>query len=197
MDIDKHYELLLEAALQYRKATGKFITGITGEYGEYFVANILNLHIIPHQNNPGHDAVDNTGIKYQIKTCILNKQKTSFSYKSQFNHISIQQDWDYACFCFLTTSYKVICICILDKIQLNNIISKKYNTVLGKNILANGYLIYFSDVLYSNYISKPTYEIPFSIDITLNKKAKLILLQRIGYRHIKLTGKSLGIPNKL
>ena len=54
-----------QAAVDYYRHTGKPL-GITGEVGEYEAARLLGLKLADARE-PGHDATDESGLRYQIK----------------------------------------------------------------------------------------------------------------------------------
>ena len=55
-----------KAAVDYYRLTGKPL-GITGEVGEFEAARLLGLTLVPARV-PGHDATDDAGLRYQIKS---------------------------------------------------------------------------------------------------------------------------------
>jgi hypothetical protein len=78
IDIDVMRKLISQAkelAKQYRQLTGKPL-GITGEIGEFIVADLLHLELTGARN-PGYDAVGPNKRRIQIKSrCILPKAKS-------------------------------------------------------------------------------------------------------------------------
>ena len=52
--------------LEYKRKYGRSF-GITGELGELYAAALLGLALAERRNQPGYDATDNDGVKYQVK----------------------------------------------------------------------------------------------------------------------------------
>ena len=118
MNIEKHFLVLKKVAIQHRKLTGKHISGITGEIGEYYTAKLLNLSLVATPNNPGFDAIDKFfyAKKYQIKSASFT-EKYSINHV-QFNHTCRTQKWDFIVFCIMNINYEIISIYKMNKKQL-------------------------------------------------------------------------------
>ncbi|MFQ5958737.1 MAG: hypothetical protein ACE5LF_05145 [Alphaproteobacteria bacterium] len=77
------------AAIDYFKLTGKPL-GITGEIGEYEVARLLGLELA-EAREPGYDATDRTGKRFQIKARrILQTGKKT----QHVGSIRLDHEWD-------------------------------------------------------------------------------------------------------
>lgn len=73
VDLERVGELLETArgiAIEYKQLTRKPL-GITGEYGEYIAAELLNLKLLKARS-PGYDAIDSNDRKIQIKARVMN-----------------------------------------------------------------------------------------------------------------------------
>ena len=139
---------LKSIALQYFTEFGHRLP-ITGELGELLVCEKLGLIKVQSTHNPGFDAVDKGGNKYQIKTAVLmekeydvstykymqgrnavtNKQTRTHTYAS-FSQVKIG-DWDDILFCLVSEQFEVLEIWgasqeeLFDNEYLNNTVSFK------------------------------------------------------------------------
>lgn len=78
-----------EAAKQYRNITGKPL-GVTGEIGEFTVADLMSLKLT-EARQPGYDAVADDGRRIQIKTrCILPGSNSG----QRLGSIKLSHEWD-------------------------------------------------------------------------------------------------------
>ena len=78
-----------EIAKRYRNLTGKPL-GITGEVGEFTVAELINLQLTGARQ-PGYDAVASDGHRVQIKArCVLPESKRS----QHLGSIRLKHEWD-------------------------------------------------------------------------------------------------------
>jgi hypothetical protein len=77
-------------AVKYYALTGKPL-GITGEIGEYEAARLLALEL-KDAREPGFDAVDERGRRYQIKTRAIKKGRPVAP--QRIGIIDISQPWD-------------------------------------------------------------------------------------------------------
>ena len=78
-----------EIAKRYRNLTGKPL-GITGEVGEFTVAELMNLRLTGARQ-PGYDAVASDGHRIQIKArCVLPKSRRS----QHLGSIRLKHEWD-------------------------------------------------------------------------------------------------------
>ena len=79
-----------QAAVDYYRLTGKPL-GITGEVGEYEAARLLGLTLNPARV-PGHDATDNAGRRFQIKSRAVPDPGRANS--ERLGTIKPDQEWD-------------------------------------------------------------------------------------------------------
>ena len=89
-DIGEILDQAREAAVAYSNLTGRPL-GITGEVGEYEAARLLNL-TLAEAREPGFDATDTKGGRYQIKTRSLSQ--TARRRSQQIGGIKLDRDWD-------------------------------------------------------------------------------------------------------
>jgi hypothetical protein len=78
------------AAVAYYRVTGKPL-GITGEVGEYEAARLLDLSLADARE-PGFDAVDRAGRKYQIKSRAIPEARGRKS--RSVGQIKLNHEWD-------------------------------------------------------------------------------------------------------
>lgn len=78
------------AAVDYYRLTGKPL-GITGEVGECEAARLLGL-TLADAREPGYDATDEDGLRYQIKARSLFEEGRRKS--RQIGGIKLGHDWD-------------------------------------------------------------------------------------------------------
>ena len=78
------------AAVDYYRLTGKPL-GITGEVGEYEAARLLGLTLVDARV-PGHDATDESGRRYQIKSRAIPDPKRANI--QRLGSIKPNQEWD-------------------------------------------------------------------------------------------------------
>ena len=79
-----------QAAIDYYRLTGKPL-GITGEVGEYEAARLLGLTLFDARV-PGHDATDDSGRRYQIKSrVVLDPKRANIQ---RLGSIQPNQEWD-------------------------------------------------------------------------------------------------------
>lgn len=79
-----------QAAVDYYRLTGKPL-GVTGEVGEYEAACLLGLSLVAARV-PGHDATDDAGLRYQIKSRAVPDPKRANS--QRLGSIKPAQEWD-------------------------------------------------------------------------------------------------------
>jgi hypothetical protein len=76
-------------AKRYRKLTGKPL-GITGEVGEFYVADLLGLQLT-EARHPGYDAVAQDGRRIQIKArCVIPNSRPG----QRVGRIKLDHEWD-------------------------------------------------------------------------------------------------------
>jgi hypothetical protein len=75
-------------AKEYRELTGRPL-GITGEVAEYEAARLLGLSLCDVRQ-PGYDAADQNGKKYQIKGRVMLNSKPG----QRIGSIRLNHDWD-------------------------------------------------------------------------------------------------------
>src|SRR3989338_8392976 len=73
-EIKKMVNKIIKIALEYETLTGRKL-GITGEIAEIIVCHKLGLKLLANSLSPGHDAVDERGNKFQIKSKRIIKNK--------------------------------------------------------------------------------------------------------------------------
>ena len=79
-----------QAAVEYYRLTGKPL-GVTGEVGEYEAARLLGLSLVAARA-PGHDATDDAGLRYQIKSRAVPNPKRANSHR--LGSIKSTHEWD-------------------------------------------------------------------------------------------------------
>ena len=79
-----------EAARDFYRLTGKPL-GMTGEIGEYETARLLNLKLAAARE-PGYDAIDDNGKKYQIKSRSI--PRSSQRKGGMIGSIKLDHQWD-------------------------------------------------------------------------------------------------------
>ena len=79
-----------QAAADYYRLTGKPL-GITGEVGEYEAARLLGLTLVAARV-PGHDATDDSGLRYQIKSRAVPDPRRTNS--QRLGTIKPTHEWD-------------------------------------------------------------------------------------------------------
>ena len=79
-----------QAAVDYYRLTGKPL-GVTGEVGEYEAARLLGLALVDARV-PGHDATDDSGRRYQIKSRAVPDPKRANI--QRLGSIQPNQEWD-------------------------------------------------------------------------------------------------------
>ena len=94
-----------EVAKRYRNLTGKPL-GITGEIGEFTVADLMNLRLT-EARQPGYDAIAPDGHCVQIKArCISPDSKAS----QRLGSIKLDHKWDTVMLVLMDTSFEPIAI---------------------------------------------------------------------------------------
>ena len=100
-----------ELAREYYRLTGKPL-GVTGEVGEYEAARILDL-TLAEARAVGHDATDESGLRYEIKTRRWAKDKGASG--QRIGKISKHEDWDFLLVVLLDEQYDAYVIYEADK----------------------------------------------------------------------------------
>ena len=118
-------EQLRAVAVQYQVEFGHRLP-ITGELGELLVCEKLGIVKVPNTHNPGFDAFDRGGQKYQIKTAVFVEKEYDISnYKYMQNrnketnkltrvhrNASFSQvkpgDWDEILFCVVDDNFNIM-----------------------------------------------------------------------------------------
>ncbi len=103
--VDKLISEARRLAVEYRRATGKPLPGISGEIAEHDAARLLNLEIC--ENRPGgYDAVGRgrrEGRRVQIKgRAIFDEGKTG----QRVGQLKLDQDWDSVVLVLMDESYE-------------------------------------------------------------------------------------------
>jgi hypothetical protein len=109
-----------KAAIEYYKLTGKPL-GITGEYGEYLTAKLLNLHLADARS-PGYDATDDKGRKIQIKARSIPGHKKLTG--QRIGSIRLDHDWDCVMVILLDDHYEPQAIFEADRAPLKAALTK-------------------------------------------------------------------------
>ncbi|QOZ80785.1 hypothetical protein XH83_33830 [Bradyrhizobium sp. CCBAU 53351] len=94
------------AAIDYYRLTGKPL-GITGEIGEYEAARLLGLTLAAARE-PGFDAIDSAGLRYQIKARLITELGRRRS--QQIGAIKLTHPWHRILLVLLDASYCVTAI---------------------------------------------------------------------------------------
>lgn len=79
-------------AREYYLATGRPL-GVTAEIGEYEAANLLQLKLAPVRE-PGYDAEDHAGRKYQIKARAISEKAGKANPGQKLGSIKLNYAWD-------------------------------------------------------------------------------------------------------
>ena len=126
---------LRKVAAQYQVEFGHRLP-ITGEIGELLVCEKLGLIKVAKTNNPGFDAFDRGGQKYQIKTAVFTEKeydKTNYAYMKgrnmktnrstvMYRNASFSQikpgDWDEILFCVVDTDFNIMEIWSIEQEEL-------------------------------------------------------------------------------
>ncbi|OGM99669.1 MAG: hypothetical protein A2817_03815 [Candidatus Yanofskybacteria bacterium RIFCSPHIGHO2_01_FULL_39_8b] len=109
-EIKKMVNKIIKIALEYETLTGRKL-GITGEIAEIIVCHKLGLKLLANSLSPGHDAVDERGNKFQIKSkrIIKNKGRIGRFSMHKFDYlITILFDKNYKIIGIYKTNYKKI-----------------------------------------------------------------------------------------
>ena len=94
-------ESAIAIAKEYRLITGKPM-GITGEVGEFLVADLMNLNLM-EARQPGYDAVSKNDRKIQIKArCIIPGKKGS----QRLGSIKLDHSWDTVMLIIMNMDYE-------------------------------------------------------------------------------------------
>jgi hypothetical protein len=102
-------EILAEACLlarEYYQTTGRPL-GITGEIGEYEAARLLSLTLAPARE-PGYDAADSNGRKYQIKARVLSFAEGKTNPGQKLGSIRLNHPWDAVLLVLMNQSFETI-----------------------------------------------------------------------------------------
>ena len=109
-----------KAAIEYKQETGKPL-GITGEYGEYIAAKLLNL-TLAEAREPGFDAKNSKGKRIQIKTrVILQGKRIGGQRTPKFN---LKHKWDSALLVLLSENYHPIYIYEASRTKIRKALTK-------------------------------------------------------------------------
>ena len=95
-----------QAAIDYYRITGKPL-GITGEYGEYIAAELLNLELAPART-AGYDAKDKAKRRIQIKARSIPSDQNLGG--QRLGSIRLDQEWDIALLVVMNECFEVRCI---------------------------------------------------------------------------------------
>ena len=79
-------------AREYYHVTGRPL-GVTAEIGEYEAANRLGLKLAPVRE-PGYDAEDHTGRKYQVKARAISEKNGKANPGQKLGSIKLNHPWD-------------------------------------------------------------------------------------------------------
>jgi len=79
-------------AREYYLATGRPL-GVTAEIGEHEAQNLLGLELAPVRE-PGSDATDHTGRKYQIKARAISEKNGKSNPGQKLGSIKLNYPWD-------------------------------------------------------------------------------------------------------
>ena len=119
----KILKVLKVAASMYKAEFGGKLP-ITGELGELYVCKLMNL-IKMTSNNPGFDAVDEKGTKYQIKSAVLlqgidTRGTTRNPEANTFFHAIKDSEYDIMVFCVLGSNFELLQVWKINKKDLFN-----------------------------------------------------------------------------
>lgn len=91
--VDKLITEARKIAVDYRKATGKALPGVSAEVSMHDAARLLDLELVK-ENGLGYDAIGRgtrAGLKYQIKSrVIFDEQKSGH----RLGQLRTEQNWD-------------------------------------------------------------------------------------------------------
>lgn len=99
--IKKIVSRVIHVAIAYEKIMGRKL-GVTGEIGEVLVCEKLKLKLLVDPINPGFDAINNKGTKFQIKT---NRSKSE-NPGARIGTFS-KHKFDYAILVILNRNYEI------------------------------------------------------------------------------------------
>ena len=109
-----------KAAIEYKLETGKPL-GITGEYGEYVAAKLLNLKLA-EAREPGFDAKNSKGKRVQIKTRVILKGKRIGGQRTP--KINLKYKWDSALLVLLSEKYQPVQIFEAPRAKIQKALTK-------------------------------------------------------------------------
>lgn len=93
-----------QAAIDYYRLTGKPL-GIMGEVGEYEVARLLGLELTEARKS-GYDAIDKSGVHYQIKARSLSADERVKG--QRLGQIKTDSEWDAVLFALMDRDFQVL-----------------------------------------------------------------------------------------
>lgn len=93
-----------QAAVDYYQLTGKPL-GITGEIGEYEAMRLLEL-TLAEAREPGYDATDENGVRYQIKTRALSQAARKKSQK--ISSINLEYEWEFVILVLMDENFQTL-----------------------------------------------------------------------------------------
>lgn len=103
-DIGKVLARAKQAAVDYYNLTGKSL-GITGEVGEYEASRLLGLTLTDPRTS-GYDAIDESGVRYQIKARSLSADARRKS--QQLGSIKTNYEWDIVLFVLMDERFQAL-----------------------------------------------------------------------------------------
>lgn len=113
-------EKAIAAATEYYQLTGKPL-GITGEVGEYLVAKIMGLELMPPRTE-GFDAIAPDGSKIEIKARSLDLSKSLSG--QRLSRINLNYEWDRLMMILMDQSYKPHSIYEADRADIEKALLK-------------------------------------------------------------------------
>lgn len=115
MTIEELLAAVKPLAVEYYRLTGKPL-GVTGEVGEFEVARLLGLKL-EEARSPGHDAMDQHGRSYQIKTRSLSEAALK---KTQNTGKLNDKEWDAALLCIMNLELEILEIWEADRVAVEH-----------------------------------------------------------------------------
>lgn len=147
-EIAKHCNDLIKVANEHRDIFGTVIPGLTGIIGELYAAIYLEIHLTDTQNTMCYDAIDEEGVKYQIKSATPRRLKTDRELW-QYCRVTEKHSWDRLIFIMLSSYYELIAIYEVERdiLKLRTEASIKHNVISSGFIIEHGILIYSDNKL--------------------------------------------------
>lgn len=133
-------ERMKQVSIDFNTATGKSLA-LVGEIAEQEVAKALKLQLTSISNNPGYDAIDNLGNKYEIKSAVRQKYLSTTTYSIQ----KTKSNYDVILFAVYSKRYELIAVYSINKRKYENInasSSAAYRYIRLSAVIEHGVLVH-------------------------------------------------------